>query len=95
LNRPEEDPAARARKYITTLTRALRKTKTRTGDASVAGVNIRKVIDATQRYLRDAKHYLHEGRPSTSLASVAYAEGLLDALIFLKLTTDEVPPEAI
>ena len=95
MNRPEEDPAARARKYITALTGALRKTKTRTGDASVASVNIRKVIDATQRYLRDAEHYLHEGRPSTSLASVAYAEGLLDALIFLKLTTDEVPPEAI
>ena len=95
MSRPEEDSAVRARKYITALSGALRKTRTRTSDTSVAGVNIRKVIDATQRYLRDAEHYLHEGRPSTSLASVAYAEGLLDALIFLELATDETSPEAI
>lgn len=90
MNESVEDPAVRARKYITALTGALLRTRTRTDDTSVAGVNIRKVVDATQRYLRDAEHYLHESRPSTSLASVAYAEGLLDALLFLELATTEV-----
>jgi len=56
----------------------------------VTAVNIRRVADAVERYLQDAEHYLNEGRPSTSLASVAYAEGLLDALVFLELTTAEI-----
>lgn len=68
---------------------ALQKTRARGEDARVTAVNIRRVTDAVQRYLRDAEHYLTEGRSSTSLASVAYAEGLLDALVFLELTTDE------
>ena len=47
--------------------------------------NIDKVTDAIRRYLQDARHYLDQGRATTSLASVAYAEGLLDALTFLEL----------
>jgi hypothetical protein len=36
--------------------------------------------------LKDARFYLDNGKPTTSLASIAYAEGLLDALKFLNLT---------
>ena len=82
-----EDPASRARKYITTLTGVFEGARTISNDASVAAANIRRVSDSIQRYLEDAEHYLKEGRPSTSLASVAYAEGLLDALILLELAT--------
>ena len=89
MNALDEDPTSRARKYITALTLALRKTKTRTTDTSVTAVNIQRVTDAAQRYLQDAEHYLNNQRPSTSLASVAYAEGLLDALVFLELTKAE------
>jgi len=85
LNSLNEDPAFRARRYITTLTGVFEKTKTSTNDGSVAAANVRRVTDSIQRYLQDAEHYLKEGRPSTSLASVAYAEGLLDALILLDL----------
>jgi len=90
LNEVEEDTGLRARKYITALTSALLKTKVRTVDTSVTVVNISRVADAIERYLRDAEHYLREGRTSTSLASVSYAEGLLDALVFLDLTTEAV-----
>jgi hypothetical protein len=88
LNEFDEDAGSRARKYITAVTNALRKTRVRTFDTSVTAVNIRRVTDAIERYLQDAEHFLSEKRPSTSLASVAYAEGLLDALVFLALTDD-------
>jgi len=58
-------------------------------DAAVKAVDVGKVEDAIQRYLEDAKHYLEENQPVTSLASIAYAEGLLDALAFLGLVRDE------
>jgi len=90
LNELNEDAASRARRYIPALKSALGKTRARTGDVGVTAVNIRRVADAVERYLQDAEHYLNEGRPSTSLASVAYAEGLLDALVFLELTTAEI-----
>ena len=41
------------------------------------------VIEAARRYLEDAKYYRERGRVETSLASVAYCEGLLDALRLL------------
>jgi len=80
-----EDSATRARKYISTLTIALRKANARTENTEVRGTNISRVADSVQRYLADAQHYLDEGRAVTALASVAYAEGLLDALTFLEL----------
>jgi FAD synthetase len=52
--------------------------------------NIDRVTDAIRRYLQDARHYLDQGRATTSLASVAYAEGLLDALKFLELTQPRI-----
>jgi hypothetical protein len=36
--------------------------------------------------VKDAKHYLENQKPTTSLVSIAYAEGLLDALVYLELT---------
>ncbi len=90
LNGFDEDAASRARKYITALRSALLKSKPRPVDTSVTAAGIQRVDDAIERYLRDAEHFLNAGRPATSLASVAYAEGLLDALTFLELTTNEV-----
>lgn len=47
--------------------------------------NIMEVVDEAKRYLQDAKFYLNRKRFETSLASVAYCEGLLDALRLLGL----------
>jgi hypothetical protein len=81
----DEDAASRAVKYIDSFKIAWKKTRTNTGDTVVVARNINRVADSIRRYLQDAEHYLNENRPSTSLASIAYAEGLLDALIFLEL----------
>ena len=80
-----EDPAARARKYIAALKTAFQKANAKAIDTEVRAVNVLRVTDSIQRYLQDSQHYLDEGRPTTALASVAYAEGLLDALLFLEL----------
>lgn len=41
------------------------------------------VIEVARRYLDDAKYYRERKKLKTSLASVAYCEGLLDALRLL------------
>ena len=72
------------------LTAELEKTTSMPEDTLVKKPNIEKVTDAIHRYLQDAHHYLDQGRATTSLASVAYAEGLLDALIFLELAEPRI-----
>jgi FAD synthetase len=42
-----------------------------------------KVFDYAKRYLEDAAYYRDQKRFETALASVAYCEGLLDALRLL------------
>ena len=48
-----------------------------------------EIVDEAKRYLEDAKYYLKKGKPEISLASVAYSEGLLDALRMLGLVKFE------
>jgi len=90
LSALNEDPASRARRYIANLTAELEKTSTMPEGPPVKTSNIDRVTDAIHRYLQDARHYLDQGRATTSLASVAYAEGLLDALILLELAQPRI-----
>jgi FAD synthetase len=80
-----EDPAERARRYIAALEHTLQQFSILNETSTVQAARVMKVSDAIQRYLRDARFYLDGDRPTTSLASIAYAEGLLDALKFLDL----------
>lgn len=43
------------------------------------------VLELVIGYVKDARHYAEKRKPVTSLACIAYAEGLLDALKFLEL----------
>lgn len=45
----------------------------------------KKIINAAKRYLEDAKYYCAKKQFETGLISVAYSEGLLDALRILGL----------
>jgi len=80
-----EDPEERARKYIATFEKSLQNSIQVEQNTAVKAVDIKRVRDAMLRYLQDANYYLEHDKPVTSLASIAYAEGLLDALTFLKL----------
>ncbi len=44
---------------------------------------VKSILETAHRYLQDAKYYRDRKKLDTSLASVAYCEGLLDALRFL------------
>jgi FAD synthetase len=50
---------------------------------------VKKVLDFAKAYLEDAKYYKGEQKLETSLASIAYCEGLLDALRLLKMVKFE------
>ncbi len=52
---------------------------------SIRAENTKEVLEEAKRYLDDAKFYLEKRRLETSLASVAYCEGLLDALRLMGL----------
>lgn len=40
-----------------------------------------KILDLARQYTADAKYYLEKGDEETSLVDIAYAEGLLDAIL--------------
>jgi FAD synthetase len=72
-----------AAKYILKAERALPELKTVNGEGCLNIDKVKTVIDEAKRYLEDAKYYFANKRFETSLASVAYCEGLLDALRML------------
>lgn len=88
-----EDPADRARKYIASFEKALQMSTIANNDTAVKSESITEVSDAIQRYLSDARHYLDHDKPTTALAAIAYAEGLLDALTFLGLVESKTVEE--
>ena len=53
--------------------------------------HINDVVDFAKAYLEDAKHYREKKKFEVSLTSIAYCEGLLDALRLLGVVTFEWP----
>jgi len=53
--------------------------------------NIEKVVEFAKAYLEDAKYYREKEKLEISLASIAYCEGLLDALKLLGAVKFEWP----
>ena len=76
-----------ASEYIRKTERLFEELKTVQGQAHSHAGSVREVIEEARRYLQDAKYYLEKGRFETSLASIAYCEGLLDALRMLGFVT--------
>lgn len=72
-----------ASKYIRKTERVLTNLEKLDVTAYPKAEDVKAVLDEAKRYLEDAKYYLDNGKPETSLASVSYCEGLLDALRML------------
>jgi len=51
----------------------------------ISNEKVKNVIETAKCYLEDAKYYRDRKRFETGLASIAYSEGLLDALRLLKV----------
>jgi hypothetical protein len=69
-----EDPAERTRTYLAAIERPLKLAE------SASNPEALRVVDYARRYVADSRYFLETGKPTTALASVAYAEGLLDSL---------------
>ena len=78
----KEDAKERSAKYSDTTEEALKRLRRRKSPATVEKEQVDKVLELVTGYVNDARHY-RENKPITSLACIAYAEGLLDALKFL------------
>ena len=70
-------------KYIRSADRVIKEIKEIPDNLHLNETEVPTVFDWAKRYLEDAKYYQKEGKLETSLTSVAYCEGLLDALRLL------------
>jgi FAD synthetase len=72
----EVDPD-RIRKYINGVESVLNDLET------ILASKYPMLLDAAKRYLKDSMHYLEKGDLETSLVTISYAEGLIDALKYI------------
>jgi len=70
-------------KYISKAERVFGEVKCVSSSVHLNEGKVENVIETAKRYLEDAKYYQRRSKLETSLASVAYCEGLLDALRLL------------
>jgi len=80
-----EDPAERTRTYLEAIERPLKLAE------AVVNPEAIRIVNYAKRYVADSKYYLETGKPTTALASVAYAEGLLDSLTIMGVADLEKP----
>jgi len=84
-----EDVEWRARKYIESCKRVLRELEFVSDAPQRDDPKVKELLGYADMYLEDAKYYLEAGRKASSLASVGYCEGILDALRLMKLVKFE------
>lgn len=70
-------------RYMASAEHVLAEVKVVANPPSLDAKDIRRVVEVAKSYLQDAKYYRDRKRFEVSLASVAYCEGLLDALKLL------------
>ena len=85
---------ALASKYIASTEKVLKEMQQTEGSISVAEESVDNILGYVTAYLEDAKYYKAQKRFETSLTSVAYCEGLLDALRLLGAVKFEWPAKA-
>ncbi|MET1101774.1 MAG: DUF357 domain-containing protein [Pyrodictiaceae archaeon] len=83
----ETSSLARAKAYIDNVLQALEQLRSK----ELPG-NVKKLIELAELYAKDAQYYLDKGDVITSIAAIAYAEGLLDALRWLEIVDFEWHP---
>ena len=66
-------------KYINSAEKVLKEIQ-REDELSITNEDIDNIIMHAKDYLKDAKYYRDQKKFETSLTSIAYCEGLLDAL---------------
>jgi len=78
-------------KYIASTEKVLKEMQRTKGSTSVVEERVDNILGYVTAYLEDAKYYKIQKKFETSLTSVAYCEGLLDALRLLGVVKFEWP----
>ena len=78
-------------KYICSAEKVLRELERTKTTVSLTEEAVGNILRWATDYLEDAKYYKAQGKLETSLTSVAYCEGLLDALRLLGAVKFEWP----
>jgi FAD synthetase len=78
-------------KYIFSAEKVLKELQQTRGQIEVSEEDVARVLSWAYDYFEDAKYYKAQGKLETSLTSVAYCEGLLDALRLLGAVKFEWP----
>jgi len=78
-------------KYIASAEKVLAEMQQTQGSVTINEVDVSKVVEYVRAYMEDAKYYKAQKRFETSLTSIAYCEGLLDALRLLGTVKFEWP----
>jgi FAD synthetase len=82
---------ALASKYIVSAEKVLKEMQRVKGAITVNEESVNSIVEYATAYLADAKYYKAQKRFETSLTSIAYCEGLLDALKLLGAVKFEWP----
>ena len=80
-------------KYISSAEKVLNELQQTKVPVSVTEEAVANILGWASDYLKDAKYYKAQGKFETSLTSVAYCEGLLDALRLLGAVKFEWPTD--
>ena len=70
-------------KYIASTEKVLKEMQPTVGSTMVTKESVNSILGYATAYLEDAKYYKAQKKLETSLTSIAYCEGLLDALKLL------------
>ena len=81
-------------KYIASTEEVMKEMQLTKGTVSVTEENVANILGYVANYLGDAKYYKAQGKLETSLTSIAYCEGLLDALRLLDAVKFEWPTKS-
>ena len=84
-----------ATKYISMAEKVLNKIILNPTPINLNEDKITKILRWATDYLKDAKYYKDKGKLETSLTSVAYCEGILDALRLMGAVEFEWPTNQI
>jgi hypothetical protein len=81
-------------KYIVSTEKVLKEMQRVKGAIALGEEAVDSILAYVTAYLADAKYYKAQGRFETSLTSIAYCEGLLDALKLMGAVKFEWPANA-
>ena len=81
-------------KYIGSAEKVMEEIQRTDGAVAVDEAGVDEILGYVTAYLEDAKYYKAQKKFETSLTSVAYCEGLLDALRLLGVVKFEWPAKA-